>query len=44
MTNIRTWRERAAEKRRKLAVQSAIDYLNAEVEDLPGCRKGTAER
>ncbi len=43
MTDIRTWRERAAAKRRKAAVERAIRYLNEGLAGLPGVRKGTAE-
>ena len=44
MGDVKTWRERAAAKRRKGAVERALRYLNEGLAGLPGARKGTAEK
>ncbi len=44
MGDVKTWRERAADKRRKAAVERALRYLNEGLAGLPGVRKGTAEK
>ncbi len=44
MGDVKTWRERAAAKRRKAAITGAIRYLNEGLAGLPGARKGTAEK
>ncbi len=44
MSDVKTWRERAAAKRRKAAIKGAIRYLNEALAGLPGIRKGTAEK
>ncbi len=44
MTDMKTWRERAAAKRRKAAVERALRYLNEGLAGLPYVRKGTAEK
>ena len=44
MEDVKTWRERAAAKRRKVAVERALRYLNEGLAGLPGARKGTAEK
>ncbi len=44
MGDVKTWRERAAAKRRKAAVERALRYLNEGLAGLPGVRKGTAEK
>ncbi len=44
MEDVKTWRERAAAKRRKAAVECALRYLNEGLAGLPGVRKGTAEK
>ncbi len=44
MEQVKTWRERAAAKRRRAAVERAIRYLNEGLAGLPGVRKGTAEK
>ncbi len=44
MGDVKTWRERAAAKRRKGAVERALRYLNEGLAGLPGVRKGTAEK
>ncbi len=44
MGDVKTWRERAAAKRRKAAIEGAIRYLNEALAGLPGVRKGTAEK
>ncbi len=44
MGDVKTWRERAAAKRRKAAVERAIRYLNEALAGVPGARKGTAEK
>ena len=44
MGDVKTWRERAAAKRRKGAVKRALRYLNEGLAGLPGVRKGTAEK
>ena len=43
MGDVKTWRERAAAKRRKAAIKGALRYLNEGLAGLPGVRKGTAE-
>ena len=44
MPDVKTWRERAADKRRKAAVERALRYLNEGLARLPSVRKGTAEK
>ncbi len=44
MSDVKTWRERAAAKRSRAAVERAIRYLNEGLAGLPGVRKGTAEK
>ena len=44
MSDVKTWRERAAAKRRRAAVERALRYLNEGLAGLPGVRKGTAEK
>ena len=44
MDDVKTWRERAAAKRRKASVEGALRYLNEGLARLPGVRKGTAEK
>ncbi len=44
MSDVKTWRERAAAKRRRAAVERALRYLNEGLARLPGVRKGTAEK
>ena len=44
MGDVKTWRERAAAKRRKAAVERALRYLSEGLAGLPGVRKGTAEK
>ncbi len=44
MSDVKTWRERAAAKRRKAAVERALRYLNEGLARLPCVRKGTAEK
>ncbi len=44
MSDVKTWRERVAAKRRKGAVEGALRYLNEGLAGLPGARKGTAEK
>ncbi len=44
MGDVKTWRERAAAKRRKAAIAGALRYLNEALAGLPGVRKGTAEK
>ena len=44
MGDVKTWRERAAAKRRKSAIAGALRYLSEGLVGLPGVRKGTAEK
>ena len=44
MGDVKSWRERAAAKRRKGAVERALRYLTEGLAGLPGVRKGTAEK
>ncbi len=44
MSDVKTWRERAADKRRKAAITRAIRYLAEGLAGLPGVRKGSAEK
>ena len=44
MGDVKTWRERAAAKRRKASVEGALRYLNEALAGLPSVRKGTAEK
>ncbi len=44
MPDVKTWRERAAAKRRKAAIERALRYLSEGLAGLPGVRKGTAEK
>ena len=44
MSDVKTWRERAAAKRRKASIDGALRYLNEGLAGLPGARKGTAEK
>ncbi len=44
MGDVKTWRERAAAKRRKAAIERALHYLSEGLAGLPGVRKGTAEK
>ena len=44
MSDVKTWRERAAAKRRRAAVERALRYLNEGLAGLQGVRKGTAEK
>ena len=44
MGDVKTWRERAAAKRRKAAIAGALRYLKEALAGLPGIRKGTAQK
>ena len=44
MGDVKTWRERAADKRRKAAVERAVAYLNLALAGWPTVRRGTAEK